>query len=185
MVLFVLRKLVLQTCMHSNSVALDIWWLVGHFVYFHTSCVWTGKALARLHRCAGSPEPLLVAYVISAIISWAGSNSIDPSTVNFWAELPVLWFLFLKMPEITFFFKFSQALTLRSISPSNIFLDYDTSFCKSFYIFLYPATQKVAGYYVIPSELWVSILLSLVCLSALRFHALTLEPFDLFSSNFA
>ena len=30
--------------------------------------------------------------------------------------------------------------------------------------FLYPATQKVAGYYVIPSELWVSVRPS-VCLS--------------------
>ena len=29
-------------------------------------------------------------------------------------------------------------------------------------LFLYPTTQKVAGYYVIPSELWVSIRLSFV-----------------------
>ena len=55
--------------------------------------------------------------------------------------------------------------------------------------FLYPATQKVAGYYFIPSELWVFIHLS-DCPSALRFRALTsqlfmLVPFDLFSSNFA
>ena len=34
----------------------------------------TAKALARLRRCAGSPEPSLVAYVISIIISWADSN---------------------------------------------------------------------------------------------------------------
>ena len=46
--------------------------LVGPFVCFHTSCVRTAKALARLRGCAGSPEPLLVAYVISTIISWAG-----------------------------------------------------------------------------------------------------------------
>ena len=37
-------------------------------LYFHTSCVRTAKALARLH----SPEPSLVAYVISTIISCAG-----------------------------------------------------------------------------------------------------------------
>ena len=30
-------------------------------------------ALARLRGCAGSPEPSLVAFVISTIISWAGS----------------------------------------------------------------------------------------------------------------
>ena len=46
---------------------------VGPFVYFHALCVRTAKALARLRECAGSPEPSLVAYVISTIISWAGS----------------------------------------------------------------------------------------------------------------
>ena len=51
-------------------------------------------------------------------------------------------------------------------------------------LLLYPATQKVAGYYVIPSELWVSVRPSSVRPSALRFLALTLVPFDLFSSNF-
>ena len=72
--LFVLRKLILQTCMHSHSVGLDIWFLVGPFVYFHTACVWTAKAPARLHKCANLPEPSLVAYAISTVISWAGSN---------------------------------------------------------------------------------------------------------------
>ena len=47
--------------------------MVGPFVYFHTSCVRTEKAMARLRGCAGSPEPSLVAYVISTIISRAGS----------------------------------------------------------------------------------------------------------------
>ena len=42
-------------------------------VYFHTSCVRTVKALVRLSRCAGSLEPSLFAYVISTLISWAGS----------------------------------------------------------------------------------------------------------------
>ena len=72
MALFVLRKLILQTRMRSHPVGLDVWFLVGPFVYFHTSCVWTAKALARLCGCAGSSEPSLVAYVISIIISWAG-----------------------------------------------------------------------------------------------------------------
>ena len=74
MVLFVLRKLILQTCMHSHPIGLDVQFLVGPFFHCHTLCVWTAKALARLHGCAGLPEPLLVAYVISTIISWAGSN---------------------------------------------------------------------------------------------------------------
>ena len=73
MVLFVLRTLTLQMRMCSHPVGLDVWYLVRPFVYFHTSCVRTAKALARLRRCAGSPEPSLVAYVISTIISWAGS----------------------------------------------------------------------------------------------------------------
>ena len=73
MVRFVLRKLILQTHMRSHPVGLDVWISVGPFVYFHTSCVRTAKALARLRGCAGSPEPSLFAYVISTIIAWAGS----------------------------------------------------------------------------------------------------------------
>ena len=70
---FVLRKLVLQARIRSHPVGLAVWFLVGSFVYFNTSCVRTAKALARLRGCASSTEPSLVAYVISTIISWAGS----------------------------------------------------------------------------------------------------------------
>ena len=41
----------LQTCMYSHPVVLDVWFLVGPFVYFHISCVRTAKALARLREC--------------------------------------------------------------------------------------------------------------------------------------
>ena len=58
MVLFVLHKLILQTRMHSHPMGLDVWLLVWSFVYFHTSCVGTAKALgdcvdaqARLSFC--------------------------------------------------------------------------------------------------------------------------------------
>ena len=61
MVLFVLVKLIAQKHMRSHPMGLDVWFLVWPFIYFHTSCVWIAKALARLHRCAGSPEPSLVA----------------------------------------------------------------------------------------------------------------------------
>ena len=44
-------------------------------VYFHFSCLRTAKALVRLHGCTGSPDSL-VAYVISTIISWAGSKRV-------------------------------------------------------------------------------------------------------------
>ena len=47
MALFDLRKNILQTRMHSHPVGLDVWVLVGPFVYFHTSCVRTVKALAN------------------------------------------------------------------------------------------------------------------------------------------
>ena len=60
MALSILHKLILLTRMHSHPVGLDIWSLVGPFVYFHTLRVWTAKAS-------------LVAYVISTIISWANS----------------------------------------------------------------------------------------------------------------
>ena len=36
------------------------WVLIGPFIFFHTSCARTAKALARLRICAGSPEPSLV-----------------------------------------------------------------------------------------------------------------------------
>ena len=58
------------------------------WVSFHTSCVQTAKALARLRKCAGSPEPSLVAYVKSTIISWAGSNYHQISTISVSLHLP-------------------------------------------------------------------------------------------------
>ena len=73
MVLFVLRKFILQTRMRSHPVWLDVWFLIGPFVYFNTLCVRIAKALARLRGWAGSPEPSLVADAISTKISWAGS----------------------------------------------------------------------------------------------------------------
>ena len=65
-----LRKLILQSHMCSHPMGLDVWFLVRPIVYFHTSCVRTAKALARLRGCAGSPEPSLVAYVINNLMSW-------------------------------------------------------------------------------------------------------------------
>ena len=65
--------------MRSHPVGLDVW----PFVYFHTSCVRTVNALARLRlwrdcgsgeTAAQAPKTSLVAYVISTIISWAGLN---------------------------------------------------------------------------------------------------------------
>ena len=73
MELFILRNLILQTCMHSHAMGLDVWFLVGPFVCFHTSWKRTAKALARLRECIGSPESSLVDCMISTIISWAGS----------------------------------------------------------------------------------------------------------------
>ena len=83
MVLFVLHKLILQMRMWSHPMGLDVWFLVGPFIYFHTSYVRTAKALARLRICAGSPEPSLVTYVISTIISWAGSNLFGKVLIKF------------------------------------------------------------------------------------------------------
>ena len=50
LVFLVLRKLILQTCMRSHPVELDVWFLVGPFIYFHTSHVQTAKA--RMRRLA-------------------------------------------------------------------------------------------------------------------------------------
>ena len=90
MALFVVHKLIRQTRMRSHPVALDVWFIYRPFVYFHTSCLRTAKALTRLRGCAGSPEPSLIAYVISTIISWAGSNrdGVTPTKRQSKTELP-------------------------------------------------------------------------------------------------
>ena len=79
MVVLVLPKLILQTCMHSHPAGIDVRFLVGPFVYFHSSCVRTVKAFAKLCGCAGSPLSLRWLPVISTIISWAGSYTITLS----------------------------------------------------------------------------------------------------------
>ena len=64
--LFVLHKLILQTCMHSHPVGLDVWFLGRPLsTSILHDCMRTAKALARLYRCAGSPEPSLVAYAFA------------------------------------------------------------------------------------------------------------------------
>ena len=62
MVLFVLRKIILRRRMRNHPVGLDVWFLVGPFVYFHTSCVRTAKALVRLRKWAGSPDSRSLAW---------------------------------------------------------------------------------------------------------------------------
>ena len=81
MVLFILRKLILQTRLRSHPVVLTVWFLVGSFVYFpYVMCannerLWWDCAHAQALR-AVSPDPSLVAYVISTIITWAGSHCV-------------------------------------------------------------------------------------------------------------
>ena len=71
--------------MHSRPVGLpvDVWFLVGSFIYFHTSYV---------HGCAGLPETSLVAYMISTIISWAEHfkffGILWQSHENVWVTVP-------------------------------------------------------------------------------------------------
>ena len=89
---FVRHKLILQTGMHSHPVGLDVWCLVPPFIYFHILCVWIAKALARLCKCAGSPEPSLVTYVISTVLSWAGSFIFLLNIWHCYGILPILSF---------------------------------------------------------------------------------------------
>ena len=83
--------------------------------------------------------------------------------------------------EIAFYHCFSIDNNVNISSPCSKTVH--TKFTKP--LSLYPTTQKVAGYYVIPSELWVSVVRPSVCPSALRFRALNLVPLNLFSLNFA
>ena len=87
MVLFVLRKLILQTRMRSHLMGLDVrFFFIRLFLCFHTLCARTAKALARLRGCAGLPEPLLVAKVISTKISWAVSFRSEVS-IRLWLKV--------------------------------------------------------------------------------------------------
>ena len=49
----------------AATLGLHICYLIGPFVFFHTLCVQTAKALARLQGCALLPELSLFAYAIS------------------------------------------------------------------------------------------------------------------------
>ena len=67
----VFRFVVLQIRMHC-----PLFWLLTcvfalSFLKAPATCLRTAKALARLRLCAVSPDPLLVAYVISTIFSCA------------------------------------------------------------------------------------------------------------------
>ena len=119
MALFVLRKLILQTCMRGHPVGLDVWFLVEPFVYFHTLCVRTANALARLRGCAGSSQPSLVAYVISTIISCAGSindSSARESATEETLSFGLVRFLFYR-PSTHF-----RSFRARSVNLATLFL---------------------------------------------------------------
>ena len=58
-------------------MGLHVWVLVRPFVYFHTLCVRTAKALA-------TPEPSLFAYAISTIISWTVSYVVLKHFIMSW-----------------------------------------------------------------------------------------------------
>ena len=49
MVLFVLRKLILQTRMCSHPVGLDVWFLVGPFVCLHLTWAFAGRLCNKYH----------------------------------------------------------------------------------------------------------------------------------------
>ena len=144
MALFDLRKLILQTCIRRYPMGLGVWYFIGPFVHFHTSCVRTAKALARLRRCAGSPEPSLVAYVISTIISWAGLFSMDCTlliiikknqkspialtafwslfSLGIWTLSPLIWPTFSQPANRLHDLVFSQSYRRLKVQKSNFLL---------------------------------------------------------------
>ena len=74
---YVLPKHFLQMLMCCHPMWLDVWILVGSFVLPYFMCAnseGSGKQRRLWRDC--TPEPLQVAYVISTISSWAGSNVI-------------------------------------------------------------------------------------------------------------
>ena len=76
MALFVLRKLILQTCRRSHPVGLDVWYLVRPFVYFHTFMCANGEGSGETARMCSLAWAFAFAYAISTMISWTGSNNV-------------------------------------------------------------------------------------------------------------
>ena len=64
--------------MPSHSEGLGIWVSVWRFLLTHCLYERAAKVLARLRGCAGSPEPSLLAYVISTKFAWRGPNDLIP-----------------------------------------------------------------------------------------------------------
>ena len=58
--------------MPSHSEGPGIWLSVWRFFLTHCLYERAAKVLARLRGCAGSPEPSLLAYVISTKFAWRG-----------------------------------------------------------------------------------------------------------------
>ena len=91
MVLFVLHKLILQTHIRSHPVVLDVWFLVGPYVYFHTLCVhsegsgetaWMCRlAWAFAGRLCDKYHNLMSWLILPVIAKWQCSVVSCPSLV--------------------------------------------------------------------------------------------------------
>ena len=74
--------------MRSHEVRLNIWFLVRHFFYFHTSCVRTAKALARLAWAfAGSLCEKYMHHNLMSWLIWAPSSEFVSSSIPSWQIL--------------------------------------------------------------------------------------------------
>ena len=138
MALIALLKLNLQTRVRSHPMGLHVWFSVRPFDYFHTSCVQTAKALARLRRCAGSPEPSLVAYAISTIISWAGSIIFHDRPATCLSEKTKYW-------------KFLKFVALQIITVHN---NYKIS---AMLFYCYDSFNWLFYFFKIVSEIYISV----------------------------
>ena len=71
--IMVIRFVVLQMRMRSSLLGWETCVFAWSFLKVLITCLRTAKALARLRLCAVSPEPLLVAFVMSTLFSYACS----------------------------------------------------------------------------------------------------------------
>ena len=92
MALFVPRKLILQMRMCSYPVGLDVWFFVGPFVYFHTSCAnseGSGET-ARMRRLAWAfAGRLYDIYDSWLICSWYEKNA--ACLMHVWMNLLIIY----------------------------------------------------------------------------------------------
>ena len=132
MALFVLGKLILQTRMVSHPVGQDFWSDPSSTILMCAN----SEGLVRLRRCAGSPEPSLVSYVIitgdSHYVDFAYLDTITYVEVIFHSQYFFSIYLCISTPSMSKTVNMKQRVSRADFScPRHIFYYICYVLCRS------------------------------------------------------